>query len=127
MKEGEILKIRSERFLETAKDLYEKGYYDLAAFNIEQAVQLYLKYKIWEILGDFEKIHSITELLDQYSKASSKEKEIQELKEKYKQTINDLEVAYIESRYLPSQFFKEQIENMFDFFEELKSLLGDNG
>ena len=127
MKEGEILKIRSERFLETAQDLYKKGYYDLAAFNIEQAVQLYLKYKIWTVLGDFEKTHSISELLDQYGKISGQEKEIQELKEKHKQTINDLEVAYIESRYLPAQFLKEQIENMFQFFEELKSLIGNNG
>jgi len=29
MKEGEILKIRAQRFLETAKDLYKKEYYDL--------------------------------------------------------------------------------------------------
>jgi len=42
MKEGEILKIMAERSLETAKDLYKKEYYDLCAFNIEQAVQLKL-------------------------------------------------------------------------------------
>jgi hypothetical protein len=29
MKEKEILKIRAERFLEIAKDLYKKEYYDL--------------------------------------------------------------------------------------------------
>ena len=46
MKEGEILKIRAERFLETARDLYKKEYYDLCAFNIEQAIQLFLKYEI---------------------------------------------------------------------------------
>jgi len=84
MKEGEILKIMAERFLETAKDLYKKEYYDLCAFNIEQAVQLFLKYEIWKILGDFEKTHRISELLDHYQKASGKIKEIEELRENYK-------------------------------------------
>jgi len=122
MKEGEILKIMAERFLETAKDLYKKEYYDLCAFNIEQAVQLFLKYEIWKILGDFEKTHRISELLDHYQKASGKIKEIEELKENYKQTINDLEITYIESRYLPAQFFKEQIELMFEFVENLLNI-----
>jgi HEPN domain-containing protein len=119
MKEGEILKIRAERFLETARDLYKKEYYDLCAFNIEQAVQLFLKYEIWKILGDFEKTHKISELLDHYKRASGKIEEIDKLKENYKQTIYDLEIAYIESRYLPAQFLKEQIDLMFKFVEDL--------
>ena len=122
MREGEILKIRAERFLETARDLYKKEYYDLCAFNIEQAVQLFLKYEIWKILGDFEKTHKISELLDHYKIASGKIEEIDKLKENYKQTIYDLEIAYIESRYLPSQFLKEQIDLMFKFVEDLLSI-----
>jgi len=46
VKEGEILKIRAERFLKTARDLYKKEYYDICAFNIEQAIQLFLKYEL---------------------------------------------------------------------------------
>jgi HEPN domain. len=89
-------------------------------------VQLFLKYEIWKILGDFEKTHKISELLEHYQKASGKTKEIDELKENYKQTINDLEIAYIESRYLPAEFFKEQIDSMFKFVEELLAIL-ENG
>jgi HEPN domain-containing protein len=122
MREGEILKIRAERFLETARDLYKKEYYDLCAFNIEQAVQLFLKYEIWKILGDFEKTHKISELLDHYKIASGKVKEIDSLKENYKQTIYDLEIAYIESRYLPVQFLKEQVDLMFKFVEDLLNI-----
>ena len=122
MREGEILKIRAKRFLETARDLYKKEYYDLCAFNIEQAVQLFLKYEIWKILGDFEKTHKISELLDHYKIASGKVKEIDSLKENYKQTIYDLEIAYIESRYLPAQFLKEQIDLMFKFVEDLLNI-----
>jgi HEPN domain-containing protein len=127
MREGEILKIRAERFLETARDLYKKEYYDLCAFNIEQAVQLFLKYEIWKILGDFEKTHKISELLDHYKIASGKVKEIDSLKENYKQTIYDLEIAYIESRYLPAQFLKEQIDLMFKFVEDLLNIFFKNG
>jgi HEPN domain-containing protein len=123
MKEGEILKIRAEKFLETARDLYKKEYYDLCAFNIEQAVQLFLKYELWKILGDFEKTHKISELLEHYKIASGKVKEIDNLKENYKQTIYDLEIAYIESRYLPAQFLKEQIDLMFKFVEDLLNIL----
>jgi HEPN domain-containing protein len=122
MREGEILKIRAERFLETARDLYKKEYYDLCAFNIEQAVQLFLKYEIWKILGDFEKTHKISELLEHYKITSGKVKEIDNLKENYKQTIYDLEIAYIESRYLPAQFLKEQIDLMFKFVEDLLNI-----
>jgi HEPN domain-containing protein len=122
VKEGEILKIRAERFLETARDLYKKEYYDLCAFNIEQAIQLFLKYELWKILGDFEKTHKISELLDHYKRASGKIEEIDKLKENYKQTIYDLEIAYIESRYLPAQFLKEQIDLMFKFVEDLLSI-----
>jgi hypothetical protein len=34
----------------------------------------------------------------------------------------DLEIAYIESRYLPAQFLKEQIDLMFKFVEDLLSI-----
>ncbi len=121
---GEILKERGEKFLEAANYFYQKGYYDICTFNLEQAVQLFLKYSLWKILGDFEKTHSIFNLLEDYKKASKKEKEIDELIKKYEETINDLEVAYIEARYLPASFTKNQIDKMFEFLNELKDILG---
>jgi HEPN domain-containing protein len=120
---SEVLKIRGERFLETAKELYKKEYFDLCAFNLEQAVQLFLKYSIWKILGDFEKTHDIFTLLGDYKKASNKEKEIDDLVKNFEETINDLEVAYIEARYLEVNFTKNQIDKMFEFLEELKKIL----
>jgi HEPN domain-containing protein len=81
-----------------------------------------LKYEIWKILGDFEKTNKINELLEHYKIDSGKVKEIDNLKENYKQTIYDLEIAYIESRYLPTQFLKEQIDLMFKFVEDLLNI-----
>ncbi len=123
MKEGEILKIRAERFLELAKEAYKKGFYDLTAFHIEQAVQLYLKYNLWKILGDFEKTHDIRELLEEYGKAIEQEEKIKKIIQEKEEIINDLNIAYIESRYLPAQFSKEQIDRMFNFVEDLLKIL----
>lgn len=120
---SEVLKERAERFLENAKDLFKKEYYDLCAFNLEQSAQLFLKYALWKILGDFEKTHSLHRLLKSYGKISKKEKEIKSLFKKYEEVINDLEIAYIEARYIPAIFTKRQIEKMFQFLEELKEIL----
>lgn len=126
MKEGEILKIRAQRFLELAKESYKKEFYDLSAFHIEQSTRLYLKYSLWEILGDFEKIYDIKELLGHYAKASNQKEKIKKFTQKHEETINDLNIAYIESRYLPAQFSKEQIDKMFFFAKELLKILKIN-
>jgi Uncharacterized conserved protein related to C-terminal domain of eukaryotic chaperone, SACSIN len=123
MRSGEFLKDRGLRFFKNGFELFKRGEYDLSAFNIEQAVQLILKYAIWKKLGDFEKTHEISKLLNDYKNLIDEKEKFEEFIKKYERTINDLEIAYIESRYLPSQFFKEQIEEMINFFEDLIDLI----
>ena len=123
VRKGEFLKDKAERFLENAYELFQKEQYDLCAFNVEQAVQLFLKYKLWEKLGDFEKTHQISKLLKDLQEIADDPQKIKDLTEKHKEVIADLEVAYIESRYLTVQFFKEQTKKMLDFAEELKEAL----
>ncbi|MCS7150910.1 MAG: HEPN domain-containing protein [Endomicrobia bacterium] len=118
-----ILKERADKFYEIAKECYKKGYFDLAAFNIEQAVQLYIKSVLYKLVGDFEKTHDLFELLNDYKIISGKTQEVDELIKNHKQIINELNIAYITSRYLPSKFFKEQLEDMFKFLEELLKIL----
>jgi HEPN domain-containing protein len=47
----EFLKARANEFLEEAEELFKKGRFNLSVFNLEQAVQLWIKYligrKIW--------------------------------------------------------------------------------
>jgi HEPN domain-containing protein len=119
----EILKERGDEFVELAKYAYKRKRYDLAMFNLEQAIQLYLKYKIWQKLGDFEKTHSIIKLLEDFGKAYRKSKAINKLLKENQKLINDLEVAYIESRYLPAHFFKEDVDRVFEFLDKLKNLI----
>lgn len=72
-------------------------------FNFEQSIQLLLKSKILEFGIEFPKTHEISILLDFLS---DKIEKIKELKEKYKNEIENLEEAYISSRYLPLSFQK---------------------
>jgi HEPN domain-containing protein len=120
---GEILKERADEFVKLAEYAYKRKRYDLAMFNLEQAIQLYLKYKIWQKLGDFEKTHSIIKLLKDFGKVYKKSRKIKKLINDNLKLIRDLEIAYIESRYLPAQFLKEDVDKAFEFIEELKKLL----
>ena len=47
----ELIRERALRMLNSAKYHFNIGDYDLAAFMAEQAVQLFIKYKILEITG----------------------------------------------------------------------------
>jgi HEPN domain-containing protein len=120
---GEILKERADEFVKLAEYAYKRKRYDLDVFNLGQAIQLYLKYKIWQKLGDFEKNHSITKLLKNFGRAYKKSKAINKFIKENLKLINNLEVAYIESRYLPVQFFKEDIDKAFEFLNKLKKLI----
>lgn len=120
---GEFLRERAERFLRNAKNLLKDEDFDLAAFNFEQATQLFLKYCLFETIGVYPHTHSIAELLLETAKSGLAETKIKELLENNKEIIQDLEQAYITSRYLPISFFKEQVIRMERFVEELKKTL----
>jgi len=120
---GEFLKDRAERFLRNARELFAREEYDLAAFNLEQSSQLFLKHALWKKLGDFEKVHRISLLLADLQEVSKEKPTVEAFITAHKEVIVNLEMAYIESRYLPAQFFKEQVQRMINFVEQLKSLL----
>ena len=120
---GEFLKDRAERFLRNARELFAREEYDLAAFNLEQSSQLFLKHALWKKLGDFEKVHRISLLLEDWHEVSKEKPTVKAFLAAHKEVIVNLEMAYIESRYLPAQFFKEQVQRMINFVEQLKILL----
>jgi HEPN domain-containing protein len=120
---GEFLRDRAERFFRNARELFARGEYDLAAFNLEQSSQLFLKHALWKKLGDFEKVHRISVLLEDLREVSKDKQTVDGFITTHKEVIADLEMAYIESRYLPAQFFKEQVQKMIDFVEQLRSFI----
>jgi HEPN domain-containing protein len=118
-----FLKERAEEFLKMAKFAFKEGNFNIAAFNLEQACQLYLKYYLFLKLRRYPKTHSLEELLKGIGKAYKKEKEVKKILAEKTSVIGDLEQAYLTSRYLPVEFSKKRIENMLDFANELFNFL----
>jgi len=116
--EAEYMLRRARAFLENAVQLYDRGLYDLAAFSLEQGVQLLLKYRLLLTAGSYPRTHSIRRLfraLIELTRSS-------DLENFYMENVNiigDLESAYIAARYLPVEFEKKEVENMLAFAKKL--------
>ena len=121
--EIEFIRKRAEDFLRTSKYHFKERMYHLVAFDLEQALQLYLKYFLFLKTKHYPPTHSLKELLRLVGKAYNVKKEVSKLISNHIHLINDLEEAYISSRYLPAEFTKEQVKNMAQFvFEVIRFL-----
>ncbi len=77
-------------------------------------------------MSDYPKTHSILTLLEELKEAiPEKDSKIEEFIKENKEIINNLEMAYLESRYFPGIFLKEQIEKMINFVIKLKDFLAN--
>lgn len=114
---GEFLKKRAKEFWERAREDIEKSRFNLAALDIEQAVQLWFKYLIFLKAGDFPKTHYFDILLKELSEIYG----LQEIIQFYQNALQfkALEDTYISSRYLPKDFNKEEIQRIIEFASEV--------
>jgi len=117
-----LLKERAEKFYFYGIEAFKKGDFEISAFNFEQAAQLYLKYTLSLLIGDFPKTHELRRLMEEIIKVTQNKK-LSKLLNEQQNVISDLEVAYLTSRYLPATFYKKQVENMKNFVDELKEIL----
>jgi len=126
MRKEEIKKFkeRAEAFLDTALYNFHKEKYDLAAFNIEQAIQLHVKTKLLELTGEFPRTHNLVVLLKELSSVF-KGKEIEEFIKNEMESLTKMADIYITSRYYTREFYKQEIENLFSFASKIKELLSD--
>lgn len=121
---GLFLKERADRFLKEGRRLLEEKVYDLAAFNLEQSAQLFLKYTLFLKLGDYPRTHSLRLLLTQLSMVDKAYRiKIEHFLEEKIETLSNLEDAYLTSRYLPKEFTEKEIRLMEKFVIELIGLL----
>jgi len=118
--EYEFLKKNADEFLKNAEYLMEKGVLNLAAFNIEQAVQLYLKYLLAKKIGEFPKTHSIKRLIFECSKFC---RELGRILKENINTIGEIEVAYISSRYYPIEFLEDEVKNMLNVAVKIREVV----
>lgn len=120
--EIELLLKRARIFREHAEIDYRKSYFDFAMFHLEQAAQLMIKAKLLDLKGSFQKTHLLRELLSELAE-SWKNPRISEFIEKNKTVLRDLERAYISSRYIYEEFFREEVEKALKMVKELEELL----
>ena len=109
--EYEHLLRRSREFYETAILQLEKGFYGLAAFSLEQSLQLFLKAKILKRGIDYPRTHSIRRLSEILSEVVEREKSnvLRKLVDRYSLELAFIEDAYITSKYIPREFRREEV------------------
>lgn len=123
MAKKDFLKKRAKEFLENADFNIKEEQYSLAAFNLEQAAQLYLKYYLFLKNRSYPKTHSLKRLLSGVGEAYDQQQKVEQMKKENINLISDLEQSYITSRYLPAEFTREQTENMRAWVKNLIDLL----
>ena len=119
--EVEHLIERSRRFLETAEYQINRGFYDLAAFSLEQALQLFLKSKLLENGVDYPRTHSVRTLLEILQRVVSEDKRkvVRDALNKYLLELGILEDAYITSRYIMREFREGEVKRLLQVVKEV--------
>lgn len=119
--EAEYLLNRSKQFLDTAEYQIRKGFYSLAVFSLEQALQLFLKSEMLTSGGDYPRTHSVRTLLELLSDLASEEEKptLKQILDNYLLELGMLEDAYITSRYVIREFRKEEAERLLSVVEEV--------
>ena len=118
----EFLKERANEFFEEAEELLKKKRYNLSAFNLEQAIQLWIKYLMGKGIGDWPKTHYFSELIPQLAKVYE-EDEILKFYKENELFFDSLEDAYFTSRYFPKKFTENGVSELFKRSKEFLKLI----
>ena len=114
---------RSRRFLVTAETQIERGFYDLAVYSLEQALQLYLKACLLKLGVDYPRTHSIRRLLELIYRLSGSE-DIKRVLAEYVIELGVLEDAYITSRYIAREYSSEEARRLYQVVREVIRIVG---
>lgn len=124
-----FLKERAKEFWERGFEDLEKKRFNLAAFDLEQAIQLFIKYLIGIKIGEWSKTHYFSNLIRELYTVYQKEEIIKFFTEN-EVFFSNLEDAYFTSRYLPKTFSENHIKSLIEkcrkFLELLEEITGEN-
>jgi HEPN domain-containing protein len=120
--EIDFLKERAKEFWERTSEDIKNGWFNLCVLDIEQSVQLWLKYLIAIKAGDFPKTHYLNELISEVVNIYRTDKLLKFYKKNILQ-IRSLEDAYITSRYFPKKFSKDETKKLMQLAENLFGVL----
>jgi len=101
----------------------DKGFYDLAAFSLEQSLQLYLKASLLKLGMDYLRTHSVRRLLELIHEVTGRE-EIKRLLSKFSVELGALEDAHITSRYVARSYNPEEVGRLRGVVEEVIQVVG---
>ena len=120
IKEIEFLKKQSLKAYELSRRAFEDGNYNWSIFLLEQAIQLLIKYLLALKIGHYSKTHKLSRLFEEISELYP---EFYELYRKNRDKFTVIEDSYLLSRYLGKEYEKEDVEDKFKLFEELKKMV----
>lgn len=120
--EVEVLKKRSLMFLEESEHALNNEYHDIACFLAEQALQLYLKALLLELVGEYPRTHSIRRLMGELNRVINS-RELDEFVSVNRVRLLALEDAYLMSRYFVREYEREDAEDMVKLVKETISLI----
>jgi len=119
----DFLKNNSKDFFKEGKRNLNEGKYNLAMFHLEQALQLGLKYKLYELTGTYDKTHDIIILLNRVIELT-KDNKLKEIMDMEYITLELIKQAYISSRYLPFTYDKKSAEKAYQVVKNILNVLG---
>jgi len=114
---------RSRRFLITAEMQIERGFYDLAIYSLEQALQLYLRACLLKLGVDYPRTHSVRRLLELIYRLTGSEG-IKRVLVDYAIELGVLEDAYITSRYIAREYSEEEARRVYHVVGEVMRVVG---
>lgn len=116
-----LLMQRSERFLENVKHNFEIGFLDIAAFSLEQSIELFLKSKVLEKAGDFPHTQNIRTLMQTLFEQSSQRcsEIVKSHLDKHGIILVAIQDAYITSRYFAINIEKNDLDKMIQVVQEI--------
>jgi len=91
-------------------------------FHLEQALQLGLKYKLYELTGTYDKTHDIIILLNRVIELT-KDNKLKEIMDMEYVTLELIKQAYISSRYLPFIYDKKSAEKAYQIVKKILNVL----
>jgi len=106
--EVESLRKRSREYMETYQFHLSKNMYALAMFDLEQALQLYVKAKLLEEGVLYPKTHNVRRLLELLAEIRN-DGTLKKMIKDYAVELKLLEEAYIASRYVATEFKKDEV------------------